>query len=293
MIIATRLRVLVLAGWTGAVIGPSYGARLVVQLLTQTLTIDLGVLVIAAVAIWAAAGPRRELGRSFDLACVAVLPLVIADLVHGIIVHVAGVALGRPMTWAATALALGWTAALVALAVLEVRRRSPICAGGRAGWLLVALAAAATAYQVAWISQHTAVVRPMAAGEHAPPFALPAIGPGGQLGPTVTIVPGKITVIDFWATWCPPCVASMPQLAAFVKRHPDIAVYAVSLDEQPEQARAFFDQRGITATLLADDHDTSARFGAETIPHTVIIDREGRVRLLNGLDLEAAITALR
>ena len=296
MIVATRLRVLVQAGWAGAVLGPQYAVRLVIQLLTQTLTIDLGILVIAAVVIWAAAGPRRELGRAFDLACVAVVPLVAIDLVAGVIIHALDLDVPVPVTWILTAAAYAWTGSLVALAMVEARRPSLPAAGGRvAGLVLAAVAAAGLVFQSVWIAQHPDLVRPMATGDRAPAFTLPAIGPHGAPGPRVTLAPGKITVIDFWATWCGPCLASMPHLDAFAKQHPDVVVYAISMDDQPSDARALFDRKGYSPILLADDHETSARYGVTTIPHTVIIDRDGNVRLVSrggGLDLEAAIAAL-
>lgn len=296
MIVATRLRLLVQAGWAGAVLGPQYAARLVIQLLTQTLTIDLGILVIAAVVIWAAAGPRRQLGRAFDLACVAVLPLVAIDLVAGVIVHALGLAVPVPVTWILTAAAYAWTGSLVALAMLEARRPSLAAGGGRAaGWVLAAVAAAGVVFQGVWIAQHPELVRPMSQGDRAPAFALPTIGYHGKLGPVVTLAPGKVTVIDFWASWCGPCLASLPHLDAFAKAHPEVTVYAISIDDHPEDARAVFDHKGYTPILLSDDHDTSERYGVATIPHTVLIDRAGNVRRVargGGLDLEAELSKL-
>jgi thiol-disulfide isomerase/thioredoxin len=296
MIVATRLRVLVQAGWAGAVLGPTYAIRLVIQLLTQTLTIDLGVLVIAALVIWASAGPRRQLGRSFDLACVAVLPLVAIDLVAGVIVHALDVAVPMPVTWLLTAAAYSWTGSLVALAMLEARRRSWPASGGRiAGWVLVPIAAAGVALQTAWVVQHPELVRPMTRGDRAPGFALPAIGPNGQLASKITLAPGKVTIVDFWATWCGPCLASLPHLDAFTKAHPEVTVYAISIDDNPQAPRALFDQKGYKPILLWDDHETSERWGVTTIPHTVLIDRDGNVRDVargGGLDLEAELRAL-
>jgi thiol-disulfide isomerase/thioredoxin len=296
MIVATRLRLLVQAGWAGAVLGPQYAIRLVIQLLTQTLTIDLGILVIAAVVIWALAGPRRQLGRSFDLACVAVLPLVVIDLVAGVVVHALDVAVPMPVTWILTAAAYSWTGSLVALAMIEVRRRSLPAAGGKlAGWMLAAVAATGVALQIVWVTQHPDLVRPMTTGDRAPGFALPAIGPGGQLAGKVTLAPGKVAVVDFWATWCGPCLKSLPHLDAFARAHPEVAVYAISIDDGPQQPRALFDQKGYSPILLLDDHETSERWGVTTIPHTVLIDRAGNVRKISrggGLDLEAELRQL-
>jgi len=297
MIVATRLRLLVQAGWAGAVLGPQYAVRLVIQLLTQTLTIDLGVLIVAAVVVWASAGPRRELGRAFDLACVAVLPLVAIDLVAGVVIHALGIAVPAPATWILTAAAYAWTGSLVALAMIEARRPLLPAGGGRiAGWVLAGVAAAGMILQGVWVAQHPELVRPMARGDRAPGFTLPTIGARGRLGARVALAPGKVTVIDFWASWCGPCLASLPHLDAFAKAHPEVTVYAISIDDNPQDARDVFDQKGYSVTLLADDHETSDRYGVTTIPHTVIIDREGNVRLVSsggGVDLEAAIGALR
>lgn len=296
LIVATRLRVLVQAGWAGAALGAQYGVRLVVQLLTDALTIDLGILLIAGLVIWASAGPRRQLGRSFDLACVAVLPLVFVDLVAGVIVHALDIALPIPVMWLLTALTYAWTGSLVALAMLEARRPMvpPEAGAPRVGWALVAIAIAGLAFQGVWIARHIEQLRPMTSGSPAPALALPAIGPHGELGPKVALAPGTITVIDFWATWCNPCLKSLPHLDAFAKKHPEVKVYAVAMDE-PVDSRALFDEQHYSPTLLLDDKDTSARYGATTIPFTVLIDRAGNVRKAvtgGGLDLEAELAKL-
>ena len=295
LILATRLRTLVQAGWTGGVLGGKYAVQLVVQLLTDTLTIPLGILIIAAVAIWASAGKRRQLGRAFDLACVAVLPLVFVDLIAGVVLHALDLAVPMPLVWTLTALAYAWTGSLVALAMLEARFRMPPAAQGKpvAGWVLVAIAAIGVALQGIWIARNTDQLRPMTAGGAAPTLALSTIGAKGVLGPKLTFAPGKVTVIDFWATWCNPCVKSMPHLAAFAKQHPDVDVLAVSMDEDTADAREFWDEKHYTMTLLHDDHDTSTRFGVTQIPHTVVIDRAGRVAASGGgLDLEAELRKL-
>jgi thiol-disulfide isomerase/thioredoxin len=296
MVVATRLHVLVQAGWAGAVLGASYAARLVIQLLTDTLTIDLGILVIAAVVIWAAAGPRRELGRSFDLACVAVLPLVYVDLVAGVIIHAFDLAVPVPVTLIRTSLAFAWAGSLVSLAMLEARRPSfPRGTGRVAGLAIAAVAAIGLVSQVVWIAQNPDLLRPMTQGDRAPGFALHTIGPHGELGPTVSLAPGKPAVIDFWASWCNPCLKSLPHLQAFAKAHPEVAVYAISIDDNPADAREIFDQKGYTLTLLADDHVTRDRYGVSSIPHTVIVDRNGNVRRVargGGLDLEAELAKL-
>ena len=75
------------------------------------------------------------------------------------------------------------------------------------------------------------LVKPMKSGDEAPAIALPRIGEGGALGDRVTLEAsrGRITVLDFWATWCKPCLAGMPRLDQLARANPDIAVIAVNV----------------------------------------------------------------
>ncbi|HUJ60772.1 MAG TPA: TlpA disulfide reductase family protein [Kofleriaceae bacterium] len=295
LVIATQLRALVEAAWVGWAVDAGIGARLLVHVLARTLTVDLGFLVIGAAVIWAGSGPRRELGRAFDLACVAALPLVLVDLALGVVARATGLVPPIELMWAIIAVQYAWTGALLALAIAELRRASGAVPGpGRAaGLAVIAVAGLGLALQVTWLSRHGDLVRPMTSGSRAPAFALPAVGPHGALGPRVAIAPGKITVLDFWATWCGPCLQALPRLDAFTRRHPDVAVIAVNVDDAGK-ARALFDARGYAMTLVADDGDTSERYGVMSYPHTVVIDRQEMVARVGGsaLDLEAAVAGL-
>jgi thiol-disulfide isomerase/thioredoxin len=137
-------------------------------------------------------------------------------------------------------------------------------------------------------------VRPMTPGDPAPQLALPRITGANQLGETVSLPAGKVTVLDFWATWCGPCLKSMPHLDALARRHPEIAVLAINIDD-PAEAWALFDERKYAMTLLAGDRATSDRYGVSAIPHTVVIDRNGNVRRVfrgGAMDLEREVQAL-
>ncbi len=84
-------------------------------------------------------------------------------------------------------------------------------------------------------------------------------------------------MIDFWATWCQPCIRALPKLEQLARERPDIDVVTINLDDAAA-ARALFDQAGYTMFLLADDSTTSERYGVTNIPHTVVIDQRGVVR---------------
>jgi thiol-disulfide isomerase/thioredoxin len=138
----------------------------------------------------------------------------------------------------------------------------------------------------------------MTAGEPAPAFVLPTIGARGELGPPVTLASsfGKVTVVDFWASWCGPCLRALPKLDALARRHSnDVVVIAIAVQDDAKDARAVFDDGRLAITLLADDGKTSERYGVGPIPHTVVIDRQGVVRRVargGGIDLEAEVAKL-
>jgi thiol-disulfide isomerase/thioredoxin len=299
LVAATALAGVVAAVWLGAVIEPMLGVRGVVHVLTDALTLGFAVLVVAAAVLWMAS-PRRErdAGRAFDLAAVAVVPLVALGLSARVALGIAEVSPTPVLTSAVTAAALAWTGALVALAAVELRRGSPAAqAPGelglarRAGWLLAAIVLAGVVQQGVWIARNLDVLRPLLAGEPAPPLSLPRIGARGELGERIGLARGKPAVIDFWATWCKPCLAALPELAAFAKRHPEVDVLAVDLDD-PAAARALFEARGYPIDLVMDDGEVSARYGVTVIPHTVVIDASGTVRAVargGGLDLDRAV----
>jgi thiol-disulfide isomerase/thioredoxin len=301
LLVATQLRWLAAAVWLGGAVDAGLGLRAAMRVLTGALTVDLGALLIGALVVFALAGRRRNLGRAFDLACVAVLPIVMVQLTATVLAAVTDLAVPAALSWP---LALGWMGALTALAIGPARSAArppvPPPAAARPGrWIGAAVAAVAAlgaATQVVWIAGNLDLVRPMKSGGEAPAIALPRIGPGGALGDRVTLVAsrGKITVLDFWATWCKPCLASMPRLDRVARSHPDVAVIAVNLDD-PAAARALFDQRGYAMTLVADDGDTSQRYSVSAIPHTVIIDRRGVVRqVVRGTaDVAAIIETIR
>jgi thiol-disulfide isomerase/thioredoxin len=301
LLAATQLRWLAAAAWLGGAVDARLGVRAVMRVLTSALTVDLGALLVGALVVFALAGRRRNLGRAFDLACVAVLPLVMVQLGATVLAAVAGVALLAALSWP---LAVGWMGVLIALAIGPARSAArlpappaPAVRPGRwIGAAVVAVAALGAAAQIVWIAGNLDLVRPMKSGGEAPAIALPRIGPGGALGDRVTLAAsrGRITVLDFWATWCKPCLASMPRLDRVARSHPDVAVIAVNLDDAAA-ARALFDQRGYAMTLVADDVDTSQRYSVSSIPHTVIIDRRGMVReVVRGTaDVAAMVEAIR
>ncbi len=93
---------------------------------------------------------------------------------------------------------------------------------------------------------------------------------------------GKVVVIDFWATWCPPCRAEIPGYTELQKKYgkDGFVIIGVSLDQGgPEVVKPFAAKMGINYPLVMADESVQTLFGGiEAIPTTFIIDRDGQIR---------------
>lgn len=111
---------------------------------------------------------------------------------------------------------------------------------------------------------------------------------------------GRLVLVNFWATWCPPCVEEMPALARLQARYASrgFEVVAVNQGEMPARVRAFADRAGPGVTMVLDrDKEVAAGWKVRALPTTFLVDAEGRIRLFaegeldTGKSLGAAIEA--
>jgi thiol-disulfide isomerase/thioredoxin len=94
---------------------------------------------------------------------------------------------------------------------------------------------------------------------------------------------GKVVLIDFWATWCGPCVAEIPRVRDAYDRYHDrgFAVVGVSLDEDREALEAFVVEKEIPWPIIVDARNDSGgladRYGVTAIPTMILVGRDGAV----------------
>jgi len=98
---------------------------------------------------------------------------------------------------------------------------------------------------------------------------------------------GKVVLVDFWATWCPPCIAELPNVLAMYEAYHDrgFDVVGVSLDESKEQVESFIEENGVPwATLFPSDpeqrewrHPIADYYGISAIPTAILVDQKGQV----------------
>jgi thiol-disulfide isomerase/thioredoxin len=95
---------------------------------------------------------------------------------------------------------------------------------------------------------------------------------------------GKIVVLDFWATWCGPCIAAMPVIDGITKKYADKGVefYALNIGESTEDVQTFFKTAKVRPNVLLDPQSVVAdAYKAEAIPQTVVIGKDGRIEAVH------------
>jgi cytochrome c biogenesis protein CcmG/thiol:disulfide interchange protein DsbE len=155
--------------------------------------------------------------------------------------------------------------------------------------LLVAVIVASAAlaalliYGVASQGTDTSIDDRLRAGERVPAAlaSLPLLGAPGE--GSLADHRGKIVVLNFWASWCPPCVEELPLLARTHRRirRRDATVLGVNYKDLPEDASDFARRFRLRYRSLRDrDGEYGQRYGLTGLPETFLIDRRGRIAAL-------------
>lgn len=296
-LVALQLPELVRAGWFMAEVDPRGGASQLLQVVSQPLMLPLLAALGGSVLLgWFGKGAGEE-GRSLDLAALALVPYLILQLLGALAWRLLAMVGLNPLQVQAGVLLLGggWFLVLFVLALSMLRastasdaaassteqavdypRARTLAGGGAAALLLLILA-----FNTLVTLVDPSPLRPVSRGSTPPAFSLPGLD-----GASVSLADhkGEVLLLSFWASWCSPCMREMPFLS---KLQQDLGargfrVLAINVEGNKELVRGVLgrnkDKPGLRdLRVLVDSGAVAARFGVRTLPHLVLLDREGRV----------------
>jgi thiol-disulfide isomerase/thioredoxin len=118
-------------------------------------------------------------------------------------------------------------------------------------------------------------------GKPAPAINLDLLG-GGKA--SLDSAKGKVVMLDFWATWCPPCVRGLPVVSGIAEKYKDkgLVFYAVNEQEDEETIKAFLEKKSLKIPVALDkDGSLGNRYLVTGIPQTVLIGKDGTVQVVH------------
>jgi peroxiredoxin len=132
----------------------------------------------------------------------------------------------------------------------------------------------------------TLQVRVIATGDTAPDFSV-VTESGKKI--SRSNFEGKLLVLNFWASWCPPCIDELPSLNEFTRQYAPqgVVVLGVSIDKNEKLYRNFIQTRQVAfATSRDPENDIGASYGTFQIPETYLINKDGKVleKVISNID---------
>jgi thiol-disulfide isomerase/thioredoxin len=276
------------------------------------------VVVPAAVVVTVAAGRgRRDPSRDLELAALAYVPFfVIRAIYRALDLEAFMGPLPRSANQLASLLAVIAACAMVGLAIATTRRRplaSPAGAPGtgtasqpghqtndsadlqseslpvprlRSRLVVTAAAAllgAAFFVNIGWVARNVDAIRPLTQGKPAPNFSLARIdGVSGEV--QLSSLKGKVVLLDFWASWCGPCVQMLPTLHGLYQDWRDKGVEFVGINTEGaavsrSELAAFLKERPSPYPVVLDpDGEVGGLYKVVALPHIVLVGRGGEIR---------------
>jgi DsbE subfamily thiol:disulfide oxidoreductase len=157
------------------------------------------------------------------------------------------------------------------------------------GWLRPKLAAAAVGLMV------VAALLVVGLGGGGGSRPAPALPTQSLHQPKVTVgsLRGRPYLVNFWASWCPPCEEEAPDLARFADAGRGVRLVGVDLRDDAKRAQAFIDRYRWNFPILSDrDGAVAADWSVQGLPTTLVVDRRGQiVKTLNGPQTAASLAA--
>ena len=112
-------------------------------------------------------------------------------------------------------------------------------------------------------------------GKPAPEFTLT----DGNRSVDIDKLRGHVVIVNFWASWCPPCIEELPSLLALHRELPDVDIVAISQDADPDAYAKFLLSNNVTLMTLRDPNASIPKlYGTVKIPESYVIDPQGIMR---------------
>ncbi len=96
---------------------------------------------------------------------------------------------------------------------------------------------------------------------------------------------GKVILLNFWATWCPPCKYEIPDFMEYQAKYGDAGFQIIGIGiDDPERIKAYYDEMGMNYPVLINtDPELMSQWGnqAQVLPYSVVIDRQGEIRYIH------------
>jgi thiol-disulfide isomerase/thioredoxin len=151
-------------------------------------------------------------------------------------------------------------------------------ARGSEFWIWALVVAATGSVVALAVMQGNRAAPAVLPSQRAPSVVLPVLGGGKAVLPQ-----GKVTLVDFWATWCAPCRFSMPRVQKIWTEYKPrgLELYSIDTDDaspdREERIRTFLTQNGLKFPVAIDDGTAAEAFSVSRLPTMVLLDRTGRV----------------
>lgn len=96
---------------------------------------------------------------------------------------------------------------------------------------------------------------------------------------TLSKLKGNVLIVDFWATWCPPCKMEIPHFVELYNKYKDNGLIILGIStEDRGRLESFRHENNINYPILLGTNDVFQKFGVKAIPHTLFFDKKGKVR---------------
>jgi len=116
---------------------------------------------------------------------------------------------------------------------------------------------------------------PRQIGRRAPVFALS----DGQRSVDLSKLRGHVVVLNFWATWCAPCIEELPSLEELQRELPQVKIVAVSTDDDADAYQRFLIEHSVSLLTVRDaEQRSNTMYGTFRFPETYVIDKSGIIR---------------